>query len=121
MDSRHAAGVVSRLAGAAHIRPDLVDRTGRRDPDFADQGGAAVADATHPRCGLVHELSGDPGDLGVGLERETRPLPGKGAAGATALAIRKIGERGPRILRQWHVHFQIGLHPSDKWATWLSA
>lgn len=86
--ARHPAGIVARLARAANLRPDIVDRARRGHADVAHQRGAAIAVAVHAPEVMVREHAWDAVELAVILGREPGPVAGIGAAGAAALAVR---------------------------------
>src|SRR5271156_4195182 len=83
---RRSAGVISRDTGFADVRSPIVDRARRRDAALSDKGRAAVAVASHASPRVIDKRAGNPTDVGFAFQRKPRPLRGKGAACATALA-----------------------------------
>ncbi len=88
MSSGHIAGVVARLAGAAHIRTHVVDGAGCRRPDFARQGATTVAVALHAAEAIINILRWDAVERGIVLGREARPFRRVVATGPAGLARR---------------------------------
>ena len=64
---RHPAGVVSRQASPANVRPDGVNRARRRDAHLSHKGGAAIAAASHASQVAIDIDAGDSIEIAVAL------------------------------------------------------
>jgi hypothetical protein len=94
--SRHLAGLIARLAGAANIGPDAIDCAGCRNADLAHQGGAAIAVASHSCGRMVDKCAGNALELAIIFGREPGPVAGKRAAGTAASTKRGAIRRADR-------------------------
>src|ERR1700751_337306 len=84
------ACIVARQARSADVGADRIDRARSCDADVAHQGRAAVALAAYAPESLINESARNAIKIGVGLEREPRPLRRIGAAraaGATDVGV----------------------------------
>jgi hypothetical protein len=66
--SRHLAGIISRQAGPANVRPHGVDTARGRDADFANKRRAAIAVASDSSLPVIDEYPRDPIKRGVVLQ-----------------------------------------------------
>ena len=82
--------MVARQAGSTNLGPHGVDSARGRDADVPHKGRTATAHAAHASALLIDEGGRDASEIGVGLEREPRPLRRIGAtraAGATDVRV----------------------------------
>src|ERR1700756_4692010 len=85
-----SAGGVARQARSADIGTYGKDRGRSCRADLAHQGRTAIALAAHAPVLFVNEGARNASEIGVGLEREPRPLRRIGAAraaGATGVGV----------------------------------
>jgi len=80
--------MVSRLTGAADLRPHFIERARGRDANPTRKGRAPVTYAAHRPARVIDIFARDRRDLSLGLEPEAWPIGRIGAAGATRLAQR---------------------------------
>src|SRR5574338_1020492 len=88
--ARHVALLVARLAGAADVGADVIDRAGGRFADLAGEGGATVAGPAHAGAVRRDQRFGNARQRRVILEAEARPIGRIGTAGAAAPAWRSL-------------------------------
>jgi hypothetical protein len=86
MPPRYQAGIVSRQAGSANVRPHIIDRARRRCSDLADERRTTIAIASHASEFVVDKRARNTVEIFVALKRESRPLPGIRATRTTSLA-----------------------------------
>jgi hypothetical protein len=90
MPPGHLACIVSRQARSADVGTDRIDRARSCDADVAHQGRTAIALAAYASALVIDEGARNAIKIGVGLEREPRPLRRVGAAraaGATDVGV----------------------------------
>ena len=87
---RLLAGLITRQAHSANLRPERINRARRRHADLTDQSGAAISFATHATVVVIDEESWNPIELGIALRREPRPIRRKRTARAASPACRPL-------------------------------
>jgi hypothetical protein len=105
------AGLITRQAHSANLRPERINRARRRRADLTDQSGAAISFATHATVVVIDEESRNPIELGIALRREPRPIRRKRTARAASPAYRPpviegvnvIEHHRPKHLRTVHL------------------
>jgi hypothetical protein len=71
---RRSAGIISGQACSADIGPHGIDRARRRYTDVSNKGRTAIAAASHAAPFIIDIGAGDAIEIGIGLQREPRPL-----------------------------------------------
>ncbi len=66
--ARHLAGIISRQASPANVRPHSVDTARGRDTDFPHKRRAAIAGASDSVLPVIDECLRDPIKRGVVLQ-----------------------------------------------------
>jgi len=108
--SRLLAGLITRRAHSANLRPERINRARRRHADLTDQSGAAISFATHATVVVINEESRNTIEFGIALRREPRPIRRKRTARAASPAylppvierFNGIEHHGPKHLRIVH-------------------
>lgn len=93
MRARDEAFRITGHAGAAHMRANGVNGTGRPLPDLARQGEAAIAVTSHATFGRVDQFYGHKCNFGILFQCEARPAFIIRAARTATLAIKGVGFR----------------------------